>query len=646
MTYTAISLFSGIGAFDLAASLAGFDILAQVEINMFCQKVLEKHHGRYWRNSTLFADVREFGINQFPAGKGIDLIFGGFPCFVAGTMVLTADGYKPIEDIKVGDIVLTHLGNWKPVYSVMRRQAKETVTVKAQSTPAITTTSEHPFFARHCTYVWDNPNRTYKRCFSHPDWVNASNLSKTHFLGQVLPAISNDDAHDCNFWWVVGNYLANGWLVDRKNRKDSGRVVICCPEHKLDVLSSMIHKAGFNFTPVKERTVTKLHIVNVALYRFLRAFGRKAYGKKLPGFVFELPPEKAKSLLDGYLAGDGYTEYAEDGITVKIRQATTVSKALALSMALIAQRCYGIVASVGYHKCKPKTIIEGRIVNQRNSWRLSIYATNRSAFIEGFYGWKKVRSSYVTPNANVTVYNIAVRDDESYIADGAIVHNCQPISLAGKKLGKADSRFLWHEFARIIGEFRPRGVLLENVPNIANIGGVDVIADLTALGYDAQWGVISASDAGAPHRRERWWCVAYPNTHRCETRTPQRGQNQDDEQRVNPINLPGQETHIACGTSDSTQAFQHRLRKGNGHEPRLDRDHDGFRGGMDGHRFPARPFEKPHADEPPRFIPSKTIKHWTARVESLGNALVPQVAYPLFVEIGRQFDLMDGGVTW
>jgi len=93
---------------------------------------------------------------------------------------------------------------------------------------------------------------------------------------------------------------------------------------------------------------------------------------------------------------------------------------------------------------------------------------------------------------------------------------CQDISVAGKGAGiQAGTRSgLWFDIARLIGELRPRVVVLENVAAITVRGGVRVVADLAALGYDAEWGIVRASDVGAPHRRERWFCVAYDHSER------------------------------------------------------------------------------------------------------------------------------------
>ena len=89
---------------------------------------------------------------------------------------------------------------------------------------------------------------------------------------------------------------------------------------------------------------------------------------------------------------------------------------------------------------------------------------------------------------------------------------CQPASVAGKRLGLDDERWLWPEVARAVRELRPRLVFLENVSGLLTVrGGVDaVLGDLAALGYAAEWDVFRAPDVGAPHKeRERWFLVAY-----------------------------------------------------------------------------------------------------------------------------------------
>jgi len=86
---------------------------------------------------------------------------------------------------------------------------------------------------------------------------------------------------------------------------------------------------------------------------------------------------------------------------------------------------------------------------------------------------------------------------------------CQDISTAGKGAGLAGERSgLWREYARLVGEIRPRYVIVENVAALLGRGLGTVLGDLAALGYDAEWHCIPASAVGAPHRRDRVWIIA------------------------------------------------------------------------------------------------------------------------------------------
>jgi DNA (cytosine-5)-methyltransferase 1 len=86
---------------------------------------------------------------------------------------------------------------------------------------------------------------------------------------------------------------------------------------------------------------------------------------------------------------------------------------------------------------------------------------------------------------------------------------CQDISLAGKGEGIEGKRSgLWSEYARLIGELRPRYVIVENVSALLGRGLDRVLGDLAALGYDAEWHCIPASYVGLPQSRDRVWIVA------------------------------------------------------------------------------------------------------------------------------------------
>ena len=90
---------------------------------------------------------------------------------------------------------------------------------------------------------------------------------------------------------------------------------------------------------------------------------------------------------------------------------------------------------------------------------------------------------------------------------------CQDLSFAGKRGGLEGAKSgLWWEMHRIIGELRPRVVVVENVPGLISLGLREVLGSLAEIGYDAEWESIRASDFGAPHKRERVFLVAYTET--------------------------------------------------------------------------------------------------------------------------------------
>jgi DNA (cytosine-5)-methyltransferase 1 len=86
---------------------------------------------------------------------------------------------------------------------------------------------------------------------------------------------------------------------------------------------------------------------------------------------------------------------------------------------------------------------------------------------------------------------------------------CQPFSFAGSRGGAADPRHLWPHMARCLRVLRPRWALLENVPGHLGLGFADVLADLAALGFDAEWDLLPAAAFGAPHLRYRLFVVAH-----------------------------------------------------------------------------------------------------------------------------------------
>lgn len=170
---------------------------------------------------------------------------------------------------------------------------------------------------------------------------------------------------------------------------------------------------------------------------------------------------------------------------------------------------------------------------------------------------------------------------------------CQDISNAGKRAGIDGERSgLWAEYARVIGELRPRYVVVENVAALLGRGLERVLGDLAALGFDAEWHCIPASAIGAPHRRDRLWIVADAHESRLERRL-----RAELRERAGERAARTSRASMADADSESSEWIA---------EPRLQRN--------------------PWIVEPPVGRVVNGLPGRVDRLRCLGNAIVPQIA--------------------
>lgn len=114
---------------------------------------------------------------------------------------------------------------------------------------------------------------------------------------------------------------------------------------------------------------------------------------------------------------------------------------------------------------------------------------------------------------------------------------CQPFSTAGLRKGMDDERAIFQYIGDIIGVLRPRVIVLENVQGILTRGaGTSVVGTLAYHGYMCRWTVVRASDAGAPHRRARWFCLAQPaDTDSASSETWSNSRRDSEQPRQEPL---------------------------------------------------------------------------------------------------------------
>jgi DNA-cytosine methyltransferase len=164
---------------------------------------------------------------------------------------------------------------------------------------------------------------------------------------------------------------------------------------------------------------------------------------------------------------------------------------------------------------------------------------------------------------------------------------CQPFSVAGSRKGKDDDRYLWPQMLRVVDEIEPASILGENVGGSWSMVD-EICSDLEHRGYTAEPISIEAAGVGADHKRDRFWFMAYSNGFRLQ-RSVRRLQENQEQGTINAPIL-------------SALSFQRERTKDYIPKPYVI-------GGADG-------------------IPNRVD-----RIKSIGNAIVPQVAFEIFKAI-------------
>ena len=215
---------------------------------------------------------------------------------------------------------------------------------------------------------------------------------------------------------------------------------------------------------------------------------------------------------------------------------------------------------------------------------------------------------------------------------------CQDISVAGLGKGLAGERSgLWNEMHRIVSDIKPRWVIVENVAALLSRGMDVVLRDLSTIGYDCEWHVISASAVGAPHRRERVWIIANANrVGRVEER--QRKPGTGCAARIE-LQLPNKGEEQRKTQGESSNANGERLEGNRSNDDSKGRQEERRQAGLC-NREELRRHAKWWEAEPSVGRVDHGIPRRVDRLKGLGNAVVPQV-----VElIGRRIMEIEGNL--
>ena len=502
----------------------------------------------------------------------VDLVTYSFPCFVPGTMVLTNNGYKNIENIQVGDLVLTHTNTYQKVVKPMRNYCNSNVyKINAMCSDPIYATEEHPFYVRKRFRKWNNEKRMYERKFANPEWIKAKDLTRDHYVGVAINQQSEIPKWDGmvfnwsdgrgsrysnklgqymdkeDFWWIIGRYIGDGWLTDGYGKNPSYGIKICCAHQETNEITDVLDRLNIHYAIAKEKVINKIHLSMKELYHFCLPFGRGAANKRLTSTILNLPVHLLCSFLDGYISADGSIVKAR-----QLHRATSVSRELIYGLGQCVAKAYNTPFSV-YKTKRPSTcVIEGRAVNQKDSYGITFKTDKRKqdkAFYEDGYIWCPIKDISIE-EYNGYVYNMEVENDNSYVVQNIIVHNCTDLSVAGKgegmtlkcdccghswpidfnNVGESTScpncghttasstrSGLLAEVQRLLNVSHqnntlPRYLVLENVKNL--IGKQfkpqfdSWLQWLDSIGYNTYYDVLNSKHYGVPQNRERIFAIS------------------------------------------------------------------------------------------------------------------------------------------
>lgn len=488
----------------------------------------------------LCESVWEVNPIEVTRNQPVGLVWLSPDCFPAGTLVMTREGYTPIEEIQIGDEVLTHQSRWRKVTETSSAR-RPLISIKGHGHPGIAVSPEHPFLARLRKDIWDTEPPGDRRTLEPQDWVPASALDKgwywatpTSFPGANIPSIDGHsmeaDESDERLLWLAGRYLGDGWTRLTETRAD---VVITCGMHEVERLRDKLNqwpreasRSEFNELEWHERATGAAYQFTTdhrGLVQWLGThFGHSAESKRMPAWVLGASEDCRRALLAGYLSADDW-----DNVTFS--ECRTVSKALAFGVKALLT---SLGETVMVHKLANSPVIEGHQVNAREiymlRWRAQIAEKHAQTFRENGMEWCPIREQKDLA-CDAEVFNIGVDEDESYVVEGIVVHNCKHFSKAkgGTPVAKHIRGLAWVAL-RWAATTKPRIIAIENVeefltwgplllddegnykPDPAKRGKIfqSFVWQLRKHGYKVEWKVMRACDNGAPTIRKRFFLIA------------------------------------------------------------------------------------------------------------------------------------------
>lgn len=339
------------------------------------------------------------------------------PCFIAGTPVSTPYGYSNIEDLDIGDIILSDKGIPRPINQkwVTEYEGEIIGFGLAYQSDIIQCTPNHPFLIKDKGYIEAKdiqPSDMFG--IVRPKFDQSPYINNWTVKNSYQQDVHHSEELTKEDYYFLGYYLGNGWTS-----QNQPRVSIAVPNSKVDwLLPKLRNTLKLIPKPGNSPNVQTYSTKSQKWWDVLKQFGHMAGGKQIPDWVMNSPKEYVEEFISGYKEADGFT--SKNGKWISY---TTVSRSLAYGL----QRLYsglGVHAAVYKQKRKPTTVIEGRIVNQQDTYMINIRSkTFHEVVIDDDYMWIPVKVIGKKTDSCL-VYNYDVGVDHTYIVQNYATHNC------------------------------------------------------------------------------------------------------------------------------------------------------------------------------------------------------------------------------
>ena len=439
-----LSLFDGMACGMLAMKGTG------LKVNNYYAYEIDKYAIKTVLHN--FPEVQELGDvfdEDFSKYEGIDFLVGGSPCVPAGSKVKTDKGYKNIEDICIGDMVLTHRNRYRPVSRLYKRNTNHLYHLKFNGNVTLDITGNHPVY-------------TYRN--NKFEFVRTDGLTTDDYITININQNNNALKYSDDILWLVGRALADGYLSAEKNA-----VIISVGKTKTEEFVNHLNNISYYVTH-KDRSAPEYVINNIGLTELYSYFGNnKALDKFIPDTILNLPKNQLKIVFDGYISGDGFIRKDKPNTVMWCSS----SNNLILSMGLLTAKLFNKYPTTTMRLGEYKKLPSG-MCQTHDSYNSQISITDRHNSDVKVVGDKiLIRiKSIEKEDISTNVYNIETAEDHSYTVNNCIVHNCTYWSIAQSpdKRETTASGMGWElfsQYVRAIKEAKPKYFIYENNKSMA-----------------------------------------------------------------------------------------------------------------------------------------------------------------------------------